>query len=588
MSAELRILIVEDLSTDAELCAREIQKIFPHSVFRCVETREDYLAELASFQPDMILSDYKLPSFDGMMALKLALERVPETPFIIITGSMNEETAVDCMKAGAWDYVIKEHMKRLGTAVITALKRKETLQENRRSEEKRREGEILFRKLFEDHAAVKLIIDPDNGNVLDANMAATEYYGWSLERLKRMNISDINTLSPAEILQAMAKARSKKNVHFEFRHRRADGSIRDVELFSSGIKVGGKDVLHSIVHDITDRKRAEKSLSSSEAKYRAIFENAIEGIYQATIEGKYISVNPAFAKILGYGTPEELISSVTDIAGQVYVNPEERSKLIDRLSVSDLVEEFEFQAYRKDGTILWMLANARVVRDENGNIDYFEGRVQDITQKKRIEEKLKNTLDSLRRAVGTTIQVMMSAVGTRDPYTAGHQIRSAELARAIATEMGLPQDKIEGIRMAGIIHDIGKLSVPAEILSKAAKLTAVEFSFVKEHSWIGFEILKDVESPWPLAEIVYQHHERMDGSGYPRNLKGDEILMEARILAVTDVVESMASHRPYRPALGLDTALKEIEKNRGTLYDESAVDACLRLFREKGYKLKEP
>ncbi|MBW2560216.1 MAG: HD domain-containing protein, partial [Deltaproteobacteria bacterium] len=145
---------------------------------------------------------------------------------------------------------------------------------------------------------------------------------------------------------------------------------------------------------------------------------------------------------------------------------------------------------------------------------------------------------------------------------------------------------IEGIRMAGSIHDIGKLSIPAEILSKPTKLSDIEFSLIKEHSRKGYEMLKDVESPWPLAEIVYQHHERMDGSGYPRKLKGDEILMEARIMAVADVVEAMASHRPYRPGLGIDAALEEIEDNRGILYDADVVDACLRLFREKVYQLK--
>jgi HD-GYP domain-containing protein (c-di-GMP phosphodiesterase class II) len=174
----------------------------------------------------------------------------------------------------------------------------------------------------------------------------------------------------------------------------------------------------------------------------------------------------------------------------------------------------------------------------------------------------------------------------RDPYTAGHQIRSAGFARAIATEMGLSKDKIDAIRMAGSIHDIGKLSIPAEILSKPTKLSEIEFSLIKAHAERGFEMLKDVESPWPLAEIVYQHHERMDGSGYPRNLKGEEILIEARILNVADVVEAMASHRPYRPGLGIDAALSEIEKNRGIFYDIAVADACLRLFREKGFKLE--
>jgi HD-GYP domain-containing protein (c-di-GMP phosphodiesterase class II) len=210
---------------------------------------------------------------------------------------------------------------------------------------------------------------------------------------------------------------------------------------------------------------------------------------------------------------------------------------------------------------------------------------EDITERKRAEEELQRTLESLKRSLNTTIQVMVSAVETRDPYTSGHQLRSADLAQAIGQEMGLAQVKIDGIRMAGSIHDIGKLSIPAEILSKPTKLTDLEFSLIKEHSRIGYEMLKDVESPWPLAQIVYQHHERRDGSGYPQGLKGDDILQEAGILAIADVVESMASHRPYRPALGLDLALEEIFRNKGILYDAKAADACLKLFQEKGYKL---
>jgi HD-GYP domain-containing protein (c-di-GMP phosphodiesterase class II) len=210
----------------------------------------------------------------------------------------------------------------------------------------------------------------------------------------------------------------------------------------------------------------------------------------------------------------------------------------------------------------------------------------EIAERKGAEKKLEYTLESLRKSMSTTIQVMVSTVEVRDPYTAGHQLKSANLARAIATEMGLPPEKIEGIRMAGSIHDLGKISIPAEILSKPTKLSEIEFSLIKEHARRGFEMLKDVESPWPLAEIVYQHHERMDGSGYPRNLKGDEICLEARILTVADVVEAMASHRPYRPGLGIDSALAEIKQNRGIFYDDSVADACLRLFREKGFKLE--
>jgi len=170
----------------------------------------------------------------------------------------------------------------------------------------------------------------------------------------------------------------------------------------------------------------------------------------------------------------------------------------------------------------------------------------------------------------------------RDPYTAGHQRRVAELASAIAKEMRLPKEKIEGIHMAGLIHDIGKIAVPAEILSKPSKLSKMEMDLIKAHSQVGYELLKEIDFPWPVANIVLQHHERLDGVGYPQGLKGDEILLEARILAVADVVEAMASHRPYRPALGLDAALDEIKQGKGKLYEPAAVDACLVLF-EKGF-----
>ncbi|HNY50239.1 MAG TPA: HD-GYP domain-containing protein, partial [Smithella sp.] len=210
---------------------------------------------------------------------------------------------------------------------------------------------------------------------------------------------------------------------------------------------------------------------------------------------------------------------------------------------------------------------------------------KDVVKKCFGQQAVKRTLEGLRKSVGTTIQVMISAIEMRDPYTAGHQLRVADLARAIATEMRLSSHTIDGIRMAGTIHDIGKLSIPAEILTKPSKLTKIEYSIIQEHAQSGYDILKNIQSPWPLAEMIYQHHERINGSGYPRNLKGNEIIPEARILAVADVVEAMASHRPYRASLGIEAALTEIEKNRGLLYDETVVNACLRLFREKGYTL---
>jgi PAS domain S-box-containing protein/putative nucleotidyltransferase with HDIG domain len=269
-----------------------------------------------------------------------------------------------------------------------------------------------------------------------------------------------------------------------------------------------------------------------------------------------------------------------------HVHEEDRESFL--ISIKKAVEaestwNFEARVFTRDDKMIWFQGIATPTRHEDQQV--FNGILLDITERKQAEVKLQELLESLRKAFAATIQVMVSAVEMRDPYTAGHQARTADIARAIATEMGLDQDKIDGIRMAGTIHDIGKLSIPAEILSKPTKLTNLEFSLIKEHPKIGYEILKDIESPWPLAEIVYQHHERMDGSGYPRKLKGDAIIMEARIMAVADVVEAMASHRPYRAALGIEVALEEIEKNKGTFYDNTVAEACLRLFRNKGYKL---
>ena len=202
-----------------------------------------------------------------------------------------------------------------------------------------------------------------------------------------------------------------------------------------------------------------------------------------------------------------------------------------------------------------------------------------------LKDELHQTIDKFQNVFVAAIQFIVSAIEARDPYKNGHQIRSANLACAIAAEMGLNQETMNGIRMASSLHEVGSLSVPAEILSKPAKLTTIEFSLVKEHPRNGFEMLKSVESSWPLAQIVHQHHERMDGSGYPGNLKGEEILMEARIIAVSDVVESMVSDRSYRPAPGIEAALMEIEGNSGILYDVAVADACLKLFREKDYQL---
>jgi len=336
MSEIIKILIAEDTPADAELCEREVRKILKSCQFQVVDERQAYVTALSEFQPDLILSDYSMPGFDGMAALKLAQEYAPEMPFIIVTGSVSEDVAAECMKAGAWDYIIKQHIRRLGPAVVSALDKKQTLITKRKAEDER------------------------------------------------------------------------------------------------------------------------------EAAYRA-----------------------------------------------------------------------------------------------------------------------------LDKALTDSIAAMSKIVEIRDPYTAGHQTRVADLSVAIARELKLPEERVKYIRIAALIHDIGKIYIPSDILSKPGKLRDMEWQLIKIHAQGSYDILKTIEFPWPIAQIAWQHHERLDGSGYPQGLDGVHILLEAKILAVADVVEAMSSYRPYRPALGIEKALDEISRNRGVLYDPNIVDACLKLFNENSFKLED-
>jgi len=248
----------------------------------------------------------------------------------------------------------------------------------------------------------------------------------------------------------------------------------------------------------------------------------------------------------------------------------------------------EIHQFARSLTSQW---NLRRERDEmaarlkktNENLeDLVLERTRRLSESK---EELKSTLTRLRKALGAIIEALAAVVEAKDPYTAGHQHRVADLARAIATEMALSTDEKEGIRLAASIHDIGKIRVPSEILNRPGKIMDAEMDIIKCHPEAGYDVLKNIDFPWPVAQIVLQHHERVDGSGYPRGLKDEEILIEARVIAVADVVDAMSSHRPYRPALGIDSALEEIEQGSGTRYDPKVVAACINLFKEKGFQL---
>ncbi len=459
LNRELRVLMLEDTPTDAELAERELRKAGITFTSLRVETRDAFVRALEEFHPDIIMSDYKLPDFNGMAALEIVRRDHPEVPVVMVTGALSDIEAVELIHAGAKDYVLKDRLARLAPAVQRAL---------------------------------------------------------AAERSARA------------------------------------------------------------------RKTAEKALQESEAKFRALVESTSDWIWELDDEWVYMYSSPQVRDLLGY--------SVEEIIGKTpfeLMPPNEREQDKARLRTT-FTEQRHFRLLENvflhnDGRLVYLETSGAPMFDAQGVFSGYRGIGRDVTERKERERERLASAQRLEQTLMQTIEAIAATVEARDPYTAGHQRRVAVLARAMAQEMGLSDNKIRGLYLAATIHDLGKVSIPAEILSKPGVLNRMEFELVKTHPQAGYDIIKDAQFPWPIAQMVLQHHERLDGSGYPQQLKEERIQHEAKILAVADVVEAMSSNRPYRPGLGLNAALDEIIKHRGVLYDAVVVDTCIRLFREKNF-----
>jgi PAS domain S-box-containing protein len=348
-------------------------------------------------------------------------------------------------------------------------------------------------------------------------------------------------------------------------------------------------VMHKEYNKQPQEERGEKIkgpvVRENQSDYREVLEAIEDGYWEVDLGGKITFCTNTFARILGY-TQKELV-------GMNYLN------FMDNFAAKEVFRVFNsvfhsgkpsktgaYELIRKDGQRIVCDVSVTLILDDEGKPRGFRGILRDITEHRHTQE-LQERFNLMRRMLGQTIHALSIAFELRDPFTAGHHRRVSDLSRSIATQLKLSRDAIDGIRISGSIHDIGKISIPSEILNKPGKLSNIEFMMVKTHPEIGYNILKNIDFPWPVAQTVHQHHERIDGSGYPQGLTGNEIIMEARIMAVADVVEAMASHRPYRRAIGITEALNEVETNKGILYDRDVADACLDLFRARGYKLKE-
>ncbi len=446
----LDIVVVEDRADDAELMALRLRSAGMRVALRRVETQAQYLAALSP-PPDVILADWALPQFSGLRALEIYREHGLDVPFIVVSGSIGEEAAVDALHRGAFDYVLKTNLGRLADSIQHAL-------EDRR---------------------------------LRAEYAA-----------------------------------------------------------------------------------AAAALRASEERFRLLAENAQDIIYRIRLrpDRGFDYVSPAATSMTGY-TPEDHYAD-PDL-GIKLVHPDDRHLLLDVISGgAPLDRPLVLRWVCKDGGTIWTEQRNVPVFDDSGELVAMEGIARDVTERMEAAEALAASAERLRATLHDTVRAMGAIMELRDPYTGAHQRRVTQLAVAMAEVMGLSAEQLEGLRLAGEAHDAGKIGVPAEILSRPGKLSPMELGLMQRHPEIGCEILSGIKFEQPVAAIVAQHHERLDGSGYPNGLKGDEILLEARILAVADVVEAMVSHRPYRAALGMDAALAEVREGAGIRYDAGAVAAC--------------
>ncbi|MDP3088101.1 MAG: PAS domain S-box protein [Methylotenera sp.] len=369
---------------------------------------------------------------------------------------------------------------------------------------------------------------------------------------------------------------NKVNPYFDAQGKKGWVETNKWPLFDVTGKVTG---LFGISRDITEHKRMEEELKASAEQFRGLVEQAIAGIYIIQ-DGVFVYSNHRFAEIFGFASSVEIIG----LNPMLIVDERDRSLVSENIRIRAVDEEndinYTFSALRKDGS--------KIDVGVHGAQASYRGRpaviglLQDISEKKRDEDKIQHYIAQLQDAFMNTVEVAMNLSEMRDPYTAGHERRVAEIAVAISAELGFDLHRQQGIRVAGYLHDIGKITIPAEILSKPGKLSAIEYSLIKGHAQASYDALKGVDFPWPVAQVALQHHERIDGTGYPQGLKGEGIIIEARILAVADVVEAMSSHRPYRAGLGIEAAMAEIVRGRGTIFDAAVVDACVRLFKDKG------
>jgi PAS domain S-box-containing protein len=466
--------------------------------------------------------------------------------------------------------------------------------ERKKAEELLRTSEQKYRQLYESLMDAFAAVDMQ-GKITEFNEVFSKMIGYPPDEIYQLNYTDLTPQKwhafEAEIIEQQVMARGYSDV-YEKEYVRKDGTVFPVELRANLLcdELGNPCGMWAVVRDITERKKAEDAIIRSKLLLQDVIDSVPDWINVKDFGHKYLLVNKSFAEAQNIN-PQNMIGR----ADSEFFSEELCLGNADKGIIG--YHTYDKQAF--EGHILHNPSNIvnwadgtqhtydtyRIpLTDQSGQVYGALIYSRDISQQVKAEQEREAAYESLQRSLHNVIDTMAKVVEMRDPYTAGHQQRVSDLAGAIAREMNLDDSRVEHLIMAAKIHDIGKMFIPSEILSKPGKLTDIEFSLIKTHAKGSFDIIRDIEFARPVALMTLQHHERLDGSGYPNGLKGDAMMTESKILAVADVIEAMASYRPYRPALGIEIALEEISRNRGKLYDPDVVDACLKLFTEKGFR----
>ena len=585
MGKPLRVLLVEDSAADARLIERALRKGGYDPTIRRVQDAEALNAALEQQGWDVVLADFALPRLRGTEAIQIVERKQPNVPLILISGSINEEEAVAALRGGARDFLTKGNLARLAPAIERELAEARVREERLKAEKRIRfQVEILSQM----HEAV-LVSDRD-GAVTYWNHVAEQLYGLSAREAFGRPLEQIVTcrMDPVQ-RQARDEALSTQGYwRGEYLQITPSGKELYVDAALSRLadEQGQRQATLQVVRDITKRHQAEqalRSLSYWQGVVREINSLLLSSRSEQELLEKSCQVlrRLDFVDFVWIGLEDPKDGWVHPVAAEgdgAFTEERMSGQYAATLNLPLAMEGEQF------GTLNVHSEQADAFGErERVYLGEIAGDLSVGLHSLRLEKRLASGVLDMRRMLAQTIDVITSISESKDPYTTGHQKRVAELSYLIAREIGLPGEQAEQVRVTALVHDIGKIGIPTELLVKPGKISEAEFQVIKTHSDIGHEIMKSVEFNWPVAQIIRQHHERLDGSGYPLGLKGEDILPEARIIAVADVVEAMATHRPYRPALGVEAALAEIEGRKGSRYDPACVEACVRLFREQAY-----